>query len=197
MKKYALLVFPMFLYALLSSAAFGADNAFIREAGSEYALMAGYGTTFEGVGKSSRTRVQTFDVIGRYGYFLTDELGGGWFKGRPQLLAELPVHLAVDPKVSPMVGVSVLGSWKFTAAKEFVPYLFFGAGVLYVDLEMKSSGSKANFVYQGGAGIQYFLGKKTAVELEYRYHHISNAGLDRRNAPINSGKVLVGVSFFR
>jgi opacity protein-like surface antigen len=197
MKGYSSAVLAMLLYVLLSPSAFGADNDFIKTTKNEYALLSGYGTTYEGVGKNTRTRVQTFDVIGRYGRFLSDEVGNGWFKGRPEFLAELPLYLAVDPKVSPMVGVSLLGSWKFTAAKDFVPYLYFGVGMLYVDLDLKCMGSEINFVYQGGAGIQYLLSKKTALNLEYRYHHISNAGLAEPNAPINSNKVFIGISFYR
>ncbi|RQW85620.1 MAG: acyloxyacyl hydrolase [Geobacter sp.] len=197
MKACALVVLSLFLHILLSTSVFAADNDFIKFPKNEYSLITGYGTTFDGVGKNSHTRVQTFDVIGRYGRFLSDELGNGWYKGKPELLVELPFSLTVDPKVSPMVGVSVLGCWKLTSSKEFVPYIFFGVGVVYVDLDLECMGSEINFVYQGGAGIQYFLGEMIALNLEFRYHHISNAGLAEPNAPINSGKVLVGVSFYR
>jgi opacity protein-like surface antigen len=103
----------------------------------------------------------------------------------------------VDPKISPMTGGYILGCWKFTSLKEFVPYVFAGGGVLYVDLGLPTMGSRLDFSYQGGTGLQYFIGKDTAISLEYRYHHISNAGTATPNEPLNSSKALLGISFFR
>jgi lipid A 3-O-deacylase len=196
MTKYASAVFSALLVILLSVTSFAADNGFIREAGTEYTLLSGYGITHRGFG-ATRTQVQTFDTIARFGYFLSDEMGRGWLKGRHELLMELPLHLAVDPKVSPMVGGYLLGSWKFTSAKEFVPYLFAGGGVLYVDLGLPTMGSRLDFSYQGGAGIQYFFRKDVTFDFEYRYHHISNAGTATPNEPLNSSKILIGVTLFR
>ena len=180
----------------LSPASFGADNLIARTATTEYTILSGYGITHRGFG-ATRTQVQTFDTIGRFGYFLSDNIGNGWYKGRHELLLELPLHLVVDPKISPMTGGYILGCWKFTSLKEFVPYVFAGGGVLYVDLGLPTMGSRLDFSYQGGTGLQYFIGKDTAISLEYRYHHISNAGTATPNEPLNSSKALLGISFFR
>jgi hypothetical protein len=45
--------------------------------------------------------------------------------------------------------------------------------------------------------VQYFIRKDLAISLEYRYHHISNAGAATPNEPLNSSKILLGVSVFR
>ena len=110
---------------------------------------------------------------------------------------ELPLHLAVDPRVSPMVGGYLLGSWKFTSLENWAPYVFAGGGILYVDLGLPTMGSRLNFSYQGGTGVQYFIAKDPALSLEYRYHHISNAGTATPNEPLNSSKILLGVAFYR
>jgi hypothetical protein len=36
-----------------------------------------------------------------------------------------------------------------------------------------------------------------ALNLEYRYHHVSNADTAEPNEPLNSSKLLIGVSLFR
>jgi hypothetical protein len=36
-----------------------------------------------------------------------------------------------------------------------------------------------------------------ALNLEYRYHHVSNANTAAPNEPLNSSKILVGISIFR
>ena len=174
------------------------DSPPISAASREYTLLAGYGLTHPGLGET-QTRVQTVDLIGRFGYFLSDEIGKGWVRGRHQLFVELPLHLAIDPKTRLMTGGYLLGSWKFTGLKEegLYPYVFAGGGVLYVDLGLPTMGSRLDFVYQGGAGIQLLVRNGMALMAEYRLHHISNAGTAAPNEPLNSSKVLFGISFFR
>ena len=183
---------------LLSPCAHADDEPVdLKSANYEYSFLSGYGITHRDFG-DTRTQVQTFDMIGRFGWFLSQELGSGcWYQGRHKFLIELPVHLTVDPRVSPMVGGYLLGSWKFTSLDKWAPYVFAGGGILYVDLGLPSMGSRLDFSYQGGTGLQYFIAKDTALSLEYRYHHISNAGTATANEPLNSSKILLGVSFFR
>jgi opacity protein-like surface antigen len=57
-------------------------------------------------------------------------------------------------------------------------------------------GSRLNFSYQGGAGIQYLIRENLALMAEYRYLHISNAGTAQPNEPLNMSHFLFGISFF-
>ena len=173
-----------------------ADASFFRKADAEYSVLTGYGITHRGFG-DTRTQVQTFDTILRYGRFLSGDLGEGWYRVRHELLLELPLHVAVDHDGRVMTGGYVLGYWKFTAPKDFVPYLFAGGGVLYVDLGLPTMGSRLDFSYQGGTGVQYFIARDTALSFEYRYHHVSNANTASPNEPLNSSKILMGISIFR
>lgn len=169
----------------------------VATADYELTLLSGYGTTHRGFGET-RTQVQTFDAIARLGWFLSDEVGtGSWYQGRHQILMELPYHLAVDHGGRSMVGGYLLGSWKFTAFNDLSPYIFAGGGPLYVDLGLPSMGAKLNFSYQGGTGIQVPINTTTLFNLEYRYHHISNAGTASPNEPLNSSKILMGISWLR
>jgi lipid A 3-O-deacylase len=169
----------------------------VAKASRELTLLGGYGITHRGFG-DTRSQVQTVDAIGRFGWFLSDEVGrGSWYQGRHELLVELPLHLAVDPKTRIMTGGYLLGSWKFTSFDKVYPYVFAGGGVLYNDLGLATQGTRLNFSYQGGTGLQYFVSRDMAFTLEYRYHHISNAGTAEPNEPLNSSKVLFGISVFR
>ncbi|WP_230199040.1 acyloxyacyl hydrolase [Geotalea daltonii] len=181
---------------LCSNAAAYAEEVTVRNATGEYTLLSGYGITHRGFG-DTRTQVQTYDTIARFGWFLSDETGRGWYRGRHELLMELPLHLTVDPRVRSMTGGYLLGSWKFTSLEDFAPYVFAGGGVLFVDLGLPTMGSRLDFSYQGGTGVQYFIAKDKAVSLEYRYHHISNAGTASPNEPLNSSKILLGITLFR
>lgn len=181
--------------ALVSAPA--AQAADLATATGELALLSGYGITHRSFG-ATRTQVQTWDTIARYGYFLSDQIGTGhWYQGRHQLLMELPYHLAIDQGGRSMTGGYLLGSWKFTGIRGLAPYIFAGGGVLFVDLGLPTMGSSLDFSYQGGSGLQYFLRPDLALLAEYRYHHISNAGTATPNEPLNSSKFLLGVTLYR
>jgi hypothetical protein len=188
-----LVILSLHLFPLCTDAA---DLPTLSDDTGEYAFLTGYGITDRGFG-ATRTQVETFDIILRYGRFLSREVGNGhWFQGRHELLLELPFHLAVDHNDRTMEGGYILGSWKFTAPKRIVPYVFAGGGILYVDLGLPTMGSRLDFSYQGGTGIQYFIRKDLALMAEYRYHHVSNAGTAEPNEPLNSSMFLIGMSFF-
>lgn len=190
----ALLV--VLLVALCSSPADAGDRGkTTADADYELTLLTGYGITHRGFGET-RTQVQTWDAIARLGWYLSDEIGkGSWYQGRHQLLVELPYHLAVDHGGRSMVGGYLLGSWKFTSMTHVKPYIFAGGGPVYVGLGLPSMGAKLNFSYQGGTGVQLPLTQATMLNLEYRYHHISNAGTASPNEPLNSSKILLGMSW--
>jgi hypothetical protein len=184
------------LLTLLSATTGLALERNITTAVSEFGGLTGYGITHRYFG-ATRTEVQTWDVIPRFGWFLSDEVGkDSWYQGRHELLLELPYHMAVDHGGRSMVGGYALGSWKFTGLMRTAPYVFAGGGPLYVDLGLPTMGTRLCFSYQGGTGLQYFLKNNMAVTMEYRYHHISNAGTATPNEPLNSSKFLFGMSFF-
>jgi opacity protein-like surface antigen len=182
---------------LACGSAFCAENEILTSASSEFILLGGYGITHRGYG-DTRTQVQTFDIIFKYGHFLSGEIGKGhWYQGRHEVFLELPLHLAVDHGGRSMVGGTILGSWKFTSLDRVTPFLFAGGGILYVDLGLATMGSRLNGTYQVGGGLQHFVSKDVAFTGEYRYHHISNLGTSRPNEPLNSSKILFGISFYR
>jgi hypothetical protein len=183
------------LLLLLTASTSRADNI-VSNAKGELGVLTGYGSSFVGFGET-RHKVQTWDTILRAGFFLSDEIGkGSWYQGRHEILLELPYHMAVDHGGRSMVGGYGLGHWRFTSLDRIVPYVFAGGGVLFVDLGLPTMGTKLCFSYQGGTGLQYLIDRNTVLNLEYRYHHISNAGTATPNEPINSNKLLVGVSYY-
>lgn len=184
------------LTAVIAGTSFGAEMDAARNATGEWSVLGGYGTTHRGFG-ATHTQVQTVDAILRYGHFLSRERGDGWYKGRHELLLELPVHLSLDQGGRTMTGGYILGSWKFTSLDTVAPYVFAGGGILYNDLGLPTQGTRLNYSYQGGTGLQYFVRPDLALGVEYRYHHVSNAGTAEPNEPLNSSKFLFGVSFFR
>jgi len=166
-----------------------------NKAKSHWTLLGGYGVTHKGFG-DTRTKVETADFILQYGYFLSKERGKSWYKGRHEILIEVPFSSVFHPEKAIMTGINFLACWNFTALGKTIPYIFAGGGPLYTNLDIPGLGSELNGSYQAGLGFRYFIRKNVSVDFNYRLHHISNTGAAEPNEPLNSSKILLGVSFF-
>lgn len=200
MHKYIRCIFffvlLLILFAVSAAFAQSAETAGILTAKSQWSISGGYGTTHPGLG-ATETRVQTVDVILKYGYFLSEEVGQSWYRGRHELLIELPVNYVVSPETTPMIGITFLACWNFTALKTVIPYIFGGGGVVYTDLNVSELGRRLNGTHQVGLGLSYAISRNTSIDFNYRFHHISNANTAKPNGPLNSSKMLIGLSFFQ
>ena len=191
---FLFLLFPLSLFAQESRVRL-TDDAYLN-AKSEWGFLAGYGTSRPGWGET-RTEVETIDVVYRYGYFLSGETGKSWYRGRPELLVEVPLSFVQNPEDSQMIGFNLILSRNFTSSKKIVPYVFGGLGLAYTDLDIHDLGSELNGTYQIGAGLRFFTSKKISFDLNCRFHHLSNGNTASPNIPLNSAKILFGVSFYR
>ena len=76
------------------------------------------------------------------------------------------------------------------------PYFKGGVGIIYLTQHFKEQATQFNFNEFGGFGLHYFFTKKLAMTIEYRYRHISNAGIKSPNHGIGTNMGLCGVSYF-
>jgi hypothetical protein len=75
-------------------------------------------------------------------------------------------------------------------------FLLGGAGIGYDSAGKRVpqiGDSHCGGILQGGVGVFYNLGKKTALRVEYRYYHLSEPFRDDRG--LNSHNALIGISF--
>ncbi len=186
-----------FLFFLLLSSSFRPDTsdaAFIDTSKDSWGVLGGYGQSFPGWGQTSQ-RVKTIDLVPRYNHLIFDDIGSGWYRGFHSILLEVPLHLVISPDVSSMIGMNFLACYTFTAAQEMRPYLFGGGGPVYSFADIPGMGDDLNGNYQFGIGLEYATSQSHNVLLELRYHHISNGGSEEPNDPLNSAKLLIGVTF--
>ena len=163
---------------------------------SYMAILGGYGATHVGMGKTSE-HVETADIVFRYGRVLRSEIGSSWYKGHHDLLIEFPVHIVLRPVASPMFGMNFLASYFFTTYKKGSPYFFAGGGPVFIEAgSIDGVGSSLNGNYQAGIGFLFKTERGHNLNVEYRFHHISNAGTKDPNVPLNSSKLLLGITFF-
>ena len=161
---------------------------------NSWAFLGGYGQSYPGWGQTTQ-RVETIDLIPRYNHIVFDEIGSSWYKGFHSTLFEFPVSLILNPGISSMIGINFLACYTFTVNDQLQPYIFGGGGPVYIFADIPGMGTKFNGNYQFGIGLEYFLNKQNHLLFEYRYHHISNAGTAEPNEPLNSLKLIIGITF--
>ena len=196
-KLFGVISLFVFCFMPCLSSAQENDTSLFNKAKSQWTFSAGFGKTYPGLG-DTKTSVEDYDVILKYGEFLSEQKGSSWYRGRHEILFEIPLYYVTRPESAIMVGLNVLACWNFTAASETViPYVFAGGGPIYTNLDLPDLGAELNGNYQAGTGFHYFLTRNIAVDFTVRYDHISNGGTANPNIPLNSIKILMGISFFR
>lgn len=161
---------------------------------SGWAILGGYGQSIPDWGLTTQ-RAQTLDIALRYSLLTIDNMGSGWYRGYHSTMLELPVHLVLSPDESAMVGFNFLARYTFTAGKSVNPYVFGGGGPVYSFADIPGMGADFNGNYQFGVGLEYDWHPQHKLFYEIRYHHISNMGIEEPNEPLNSLKLLVGMTF--
>ena len=187
---HALMLTVLLLSPLLPSVpAYSVDSS-----PASWAILGGYGQSLPGWGQTSE-RVQTIDIVPRYNHVMTDRLGSGWYEGVYATMIEVPVHVVVAPDESAMVGINFLACYTFLVNPRWRPYLFGGGGPVYSFADIPGMGAEWNGNYQFALGLAQTLDTENSLLVEIRYHHISNAGAQEPNDPLNSIKFLAGLSF--
>jgi opacity protein-like surface antigen len=117
----------------------------------------------------------------------------------------VPLALVGDPRTgtghraySYGAGGSPVGAQvNFVHFRRVEPFLTSGGGFLYFNHRMFGA-TQFNFTAQLGGGVQLFTSsRRTAIDLGYKYHHISNANLGNQNPGMDSHMLFIGVSLFR
>ena len=160
----------------------------------------------------------------RIGKVLTEQHFSGWARGNLEYAIDLiPLYILSGPfKAVPIaVGTCVRGvkcgpaffleqtttyggafnpfiaRWNFTSGKRLAPFVELGGGVLFTNHDIPFGSSNVNFTPQAAIGMNIFTREKRAVSLDFRYEHISNAGLAKPNPGINTLQGGIGYHWFK
>jgi hypothetical protein len=117
---------------------------------------------------------------------------------RFEIVTEGILGAAVHP-TGHLIGDTLMFRVSGNNAKRWVPFFNASSGPLHTNLDEKASelGGHVQFLSQGGAGIQRRLNPRQSVVLEYRYFHMSNAGLTKPNPGFNGSMLSVGLRWNR
>jgi opacity protein-like surface antigen len=117
---------------------------------------------------------------------------------RFELLNEGVIGNAVHPG-GYLLGTTLFFRFDFKPHGNIVPFFDAGASVLRTTLATRApevSGT-TNFMPQGGLGIQYYFRPRRAFVVEYRYFHLSNAGITQPNHGFNGSELAIGFRWLR
>lgn len=157
----------------------------------EIGLYSGWGRADIGDGKD----YDTVYIGGRFGFNLKKALKWN-MPGLFLFMIEPFVNPVIEPDSNWEAGVGLLLKYAFPIDNKFYPYIEGGSGGIYISEKTKKQGSHGNFADQAGAGIYYFLRDNLALNVGYRFRHISNLSIKKPNRGIESHFVIGGVSIF-
>ncbi|MGA2863966.1 MAG: acyloxyacyl hydrolase [Verrucomicrobiota bacterium] len=132
------------------------------------------------------------------GYMLRDLKGPGWLRGNVELAGEGFGGGSFQSQGSYVAGATGWLRYNFVPRPgwRLIPYAQGGAGITWTDLDRRMAGQDFNFNLDLGVGFRYLISRHWCLNLEYRFQHISNANLNRRNIGLNANGPLLGVSYF-
>jgi len=78
---------------------------------------------------------------------------------------------------------------------KFQPYVKAGGGVIYITQHVLGQSTQLNFNEYAGLGFHCFVSENTALTMEYRFRHLSNANIDIPNSGMDTHFALFGVSY--
>ena len=173
----------------------GADRLF-QEDRWEFSLAAG--ANHSSVFESNRTDFDYALASIRFGWMLDSVTGEGWTRGNWEFMMCVEgggIFGGPGEKILP--GPSFYVVYNFVQPGwDIVPYAGFGGGFLWPDSEVEELGQNFNFTPQGFCGFRYLIHDKWSVNLEFHYHHMSSAGISKRNTGIDGIGGMLGVSYF-
>ena len=193
----ALLLFAAVLAAPTVAAAFDADATFAKGT-TIFGLQLGGGVE-NNVEQLARVHNDisfvTFEP--RLSYLFFEPFGTGKLKGALETGFEGWFQYYVSPSpTSTAEGLKLALRYHFIGLGPLVPYLEVLAGAAGTNLRTNLINSDFTFVLEAGAGISYFVTPGVAINLGYRFQHISNGGTSVPNTGFNSDSGVLGVSFF-
>ena len=117
-------------------------------------------------------------------------------KGKFSLYLEPQINPVVNPETDIECGIGLGFKFMYPVTDSLSTYIMGGAGPHYISVNTKKQANGFMFSDIIGAGFYYFLTEKSAVNVGYRFRHMSNIGLAKPNHGIDNHFGTIGYSIF-
>jgi lipid A 3-O-deacylase len=191
-------IFLVTLMAALSSPIYAADpTPKITVGTQEVGLSVGYLLPHR-LTEDHTTKQEGIVFMPSWMMTLSDPIGDKWYRGQVSLGAEMVYIQFQEPFLTHGIGFTPKIKYTFAALNRIRPYAEFAGGPFWTDLAGKipEESSQFNFVLSAGFGVSYFLTDRAALNVGYRFQHISNGGTRYPNLGLNASLPFGGFSFF-
>jgi lipid A 3-O-deacylase len=119
-----------------------------------------------------------------------------WLRGNWEFLAEPFGGFQINKTHASLGGLDLFIRYNFATGTRIVPFFEAGLGALWTDIGKPDLGGEFQFNEKCGAGAQFFITEHFSANLECRFMHISNAGIESPNHGINSVPFCLSLSYF-
>ncbi len=117
-------------------------------------------------------------------------------KGLLELVYEPFLSVITEPDLNAEFGLPFFFKYAYPITEKLYPFIEVGTGPYYMTLHTREQSTQFNFVNQGGAGLIYFLKDDLALNVGYRFRHVSNGSIKEPNNGIDANVFLAGVSYY-
>jgi lipid A 3-O-deacylase len=132
-----------------------------------------------------------------YGHVLDDLVGAGhWYNGNFEMMPEVFGGAQYYRESRYVFGATAIVRYSVATGTRWVPFLDAGGGGSLTNIKNPDLGSIEEFNAQIGPGFMWFWRDNVALTLQYRYLHMSSAGLSSPNQGVNENIAYVGMSWF-
>ena len=118
------------------------------------------------------------------------------YRGITSIFLEPKINPVQKPDTGGEFGVSLGIKYRYPLNETWHCYFMGSVGPHYITVETNDQADGFIFFNTVGAGISFFLTDRSAVNLEYRFRHASNASTHEPNNGIDSHIGTVGYSLF-
>jgi lipid A 3-O-deacylase len=188
------------LLALATAGAAAGDDDELERLGfarQRIGLVSGYGWGFGAFGsEGSRDEDARFvPLFASWSIGSDPFLRDSWAEANVELQLEGQILFETHPKSGFGGGAAVAARYDWLAFDPVFPFFEAGVGLIGIDFDLDQPDG-FNFIVQAGAGMHWRLTERLALTLQYRFHHISNAGIEEPNEGFNTHMLLVGPTLF-
>ena len=200
--KTVLRVLPFLaVFLMFNVATAGAETLSERfkKGNSDFGAQLGWGWTIDIPPGRNRTDLGFLFFFPNWQRNLTGVIGkSSWYQGA--LFYHMEAGLAFSDRDEKfLVGWSpLMVQYKFlNSRRRWAPTVLLGTGFSmtnWKDVATRELGSEFQFLLHAGAGLEYFK-KKGAYSINYRFFHVSNAGIQFPNIGLNAHMFTMGIRF--
>ncbi|MFQ5715964.1 MAG: acyloxyacyl hydrolase [Nitrospinales bacterium] len=168
----------------------------------DFGFQLGYGAGLNIPSGPDRTDVQFGFFAPNFKYDLLGNIGQSFYQGNLYFVSEIDFIFTHHPATGYLIGGSPILQYKFIKPKKrkWAPTILAGIGFANTDLDKKSVADREisgnfQFLIHFGLGLEFFKSDRGSISLNYRYFHISNAGIESPNIGLNTNVFTLGFSF--